>query len=217
MIAPILKLDGRERWRPQPVETVEALGKIGGKPIDLSALPAAGGRMNFPSGMKDPDDTPVVGYHRVVKAVDLWWHQFWLWYLYNPWEIAGIGRHEGDWEFVQTACVDKAGNRPVLMTASQHRTGEKREFWRCELDGGRPMIYVARHSHANFFTPGDRGEDVADGRGDRLDEIDWRDFGDWADWPGMWGNSTGAGRSPESPGRQRERWELPQTFHARAQ
>ena len=154
MIAPILKLDGRERWRPQPVETVEELGKIGSKPIDLSALPAAGGRMNFPSGMKDPGDTPVVGYHRVLKAVDLWWHQFWLWYLYNPWEIAGIGRHEGDWEFVQTACVDKAGNRPVLMTASQHRTGEKREFWRCELDGGRPIIYVARHSHAELLHPG---------------------------------------------------------------
>ena len=216
MITPILKLNEGERWRPQPVETVEQLGKIGGQPIDLSNLPAAGGRMNFPPNMKDPHDTPVTGYHRVVKRANLWWHQFWVWYLYNPWEILGAGRHEGDWEFVQTGCVDQAGNKPVLMTASQHRTGEKREFWRCELVAGRPVIYVALGSHANFFTPGNRGEDVADGEGDLLADIEWRDFGDWADWAGRWGNSTGAGRSPESPGRQRERWELPELFHSRA-
>jgi hypothetical protein len=195
---------------------VERLATIDGAPVDLSDLPSAGGRMNFPPDMKDPARTPLVGYHRVVEAANLWWHQFWLWYLYNPWEILGAGRHEGDWEFVQIGCVDEAGDLPVLMTASQHRNGEKREFWRCELERGRPVVYVARGSHANFFTPGNRGEDVADGKGRRLGNISWRQFGDWALWPGMWGNSTGAGRSPDSPGRQRERWELPHTFHARA-
>jgi hypothetical protein len=57
---------------------------------------------------------------------------------------------------------------------------------------------------------------VANGRDKRLDDIEWRDFGVWATWAGMWGNSTGAGRSPDSPGRQRERWELAHIFHARA-
>jgi hypothetical protein len=216
MIAPIFKLNTKEQWRPQPVETVERFGTIGDDPIDLIALPEAGGRMNFPPDMKDPTNTPVVGYHRAVKREYLWWHQFWLWYLYNPWQIAGFGRHEGDWEFVQLACVDKAGDKPVLMTASQHKTGEKREYWRCELEDDRPVIYVALGSHANYFTPGSRGEDTADGRGKKLTDIDWRDFGDWATWPGLWGNSTGAGRSPDSPGSQRERWELPHLFHARA-
>jgi hypothetical protein len=216
LIAPIFKLNSKESWRPQPVETVERLATIGGQPVDLAALPKDGGRMDFPASMKDPTKTPVVGYHRAIKKADLWWHQFWLWYLYNPWEIAGIGRHEGDWEFVQLGCVDKAGDKPVLMTASQHKTGEKREFWRCELEGGRPVIYVALGSHANYFTPGDRGEDVANGRGRTLTDIEWRDFGGWATWPGMWGNSTGAGRSPDSPGSQRERWELPHVYHARA-
>jgi hypothetical protein len=216
VIAPIFKLDHREHWRPQPVETVEELAKIDAKPIDLSALPASGGRMDFPKDMKDPPDTPVVGYHRVVPAANLFWHQFWLWYLYNPWNVAGFGVHEGDWEFVQIASVKRNGELPVLVTASQHHAGEKRELWRCERDGERPIIYVALDSHANYFTPGWRGDDEADGAGRVLSEIDWRDFGDWADWPGLWGNSTGPGRSPDSPGNQRERWHQPEMFHALA-
>jgi hypothetical protein len=216
VITPIFRLNTKELWRPQPVDTAERLGTIGDAPVDLAHLPPNGGRMNFPPDMRDPSNTPVVGYHRALKAADLWWHQFWLWYLYNPWEIMGVGRHEGDWEFVQTGCVDKAGERPVLMTASQHHTGEKREFWRCEIDEGRPVIYVALGSHANYFTPGERGEDQANGRGKRLANVQWRDFGEWASWTGLWGNSTGAGRSPQSPGCQRERWEMPQIFHARA-
>jgi hypothetical protein len=216
VIAPIFKLNSKEKWRPQPVETVERFGKLDGKPVKLADLPEMGGRMDFPANMRDPRNTPLVGYHRVVKAANLSWHQYWLWYLYNPWSVAGVGRHEGDWEFVQLGCVDSKGDRPVLMTASQHRAGQKREFWRCELDGGRPVIYVALGSHANFFTAGDRGEDVADGRGRTLKDVEWREFGDWATWPGMWGNSTGAGRSPDSPGSQGERWHMPHVFHATA-
>jgi hypothetical protein len=216
VIAPILKLSSQEKWRPQPVETAERFAQIGGEPVVLSDLPDAGGRMDFPPSMRDPTNTPVVGYHRVVKAASLWWHQYWFWYLYNPWSVAGFGRHEGDWELVQLGCVDAKGERPVLLTASQHRGGEKREFWHCELDDGRPIVYVALGSHANFFTPGDRGEQVANGKGRVLADVEWRKFGRWATWPGMWGNSTGAGRSPDSPGNQGERWHMPHIFHATA-
>jgi Vacuolar protein sorting-associated protein 62 len=216
VITPIFKLDSQEKWRPQPAETAEALATINGRPVKLAALPSTG-RMDFPSTMTDPTNTPLVGYHRVVEAVNLWWHQFWLWYLYNPWNVAGFGQHEGDWEFVQLASVDAEGERPVLMTASQHRGGERREFWRCELAGKRPVVYVALGSHANYFTPGERGEDVADGRGRTLSRIKWREFDDdWATWPGMWGNSTGAGPSPTSPGNQGDRWRAPHLYHSAA-
>jgi hypothetical protein len=217
VIAPVFKLDSRERWRPQSVETVERLAKIDGQPVKLSSLPKAGGRMDFPDAMRDPKDTPTVGYHRVVERANLFWHQFWLWYLYNPWPAPPIpGRHEGDWEFVQIGCIDEAGTHPVLVTASQHRTGEKREFWRCELKGRRPVIYVALGSHANFFTPGWRGEDEANGRGEVIAPTRWRSFGTWATWPGRWGHSTGAGDSPQSPGNQGVRWHEPHIFHGRA-
>jgi hypothetical protein len=216
VIIPVFKLNSKEQWRPQGVETAERFATIKDQPVDLANLPRGGGRMDFPASMKDPSNTPVVGYHRAVKKANLWWHQYWLWYLYNPWSVAGFGRHEGDWEFVQLGCTDSKGDRPVLMTASQHRAGEKREFWRCELSGGRPVIYVALGSHANFFTPGDRGDDVADGKGRSYSDIEWRDFGDWATWPGMWGNSTGPGRSPDSPGNQGERWHMPHIYHGSA-
>jgi hypothetical protein len=140
MITPVLKLHTKEAWRPQPVETAERFAEIKGVPVELSNLPSAGGRMDFPESMRDPTNTPVVGYHRVVEAANLWWHQFWVWYLYNPWEILGVGRHEGDWEFVQIGCVDDQGERPVLMTASQHKTG--REARVLALRTGRPP---ARH------------------------------------------------------------------------
>ena len=126
---------------------------------------------------------------------------------------------EGDWEFVQLGCTDRKGDKPVLVTASQHRTGQKREFWRCELERGRPVIYVALGSHANFFSAGDRGQYKADGLGTKLSNIQWREFGDsdpWTGWAGRWGNSTGPGRSPESPRCQGERWHAPDMYHAEA-
>jgi hypothetical protein len=81
MITPIFKLNSREVWRPQPVETAERFGKIGDKKVDLSALPAAGGRMNFPPDMRDPRNTPIVGYHRVVQSQ-------------VPAGGVGVGRHD---------------------------------------------------------------------------------------------------------------------------
>jgi hypothetical protein len=124
-----------------------------------------------------------------VKGGGLVWHQFWTWWLYNPKTYAGFGAHEGDWELVQIGCADDAGERPILMTCSQHSGGEKREYWRVSLDGGRPVVYVARDSHANYFAPERDVTDVADGQGERLEAIVWQEFGAWAYWPGTWGNS----------------------------
>ena len=163
--------------------------------------------------MKQPD-LPPVGYHRVERAVGLDWHQYWLWTLYNPKEYVGFGKHEGDWEFVQIAC-SKDG-LPVLVTASQHQTGGKREAWAVEQREGRPIIYVACDSHANYFQPGRTIEDYADGKGVVLDNIEWRTFKTWAHWKGRWGNSTEQGRSPSSPGRQGDRWHRPHLFHSQA-
>ena len=81
----------------------------------------------------------------------------------------------------------------------------------------RPVIYVAEGSHANYFTPGVRGEDWADGAGQYLDDVEWRSFDDvWATWEGRWGASTGIGKSPESPGMQHERWDTPEIYHSRS-
>jgi hypothetical protein len=75
------------------------------------------------------------------------------------------------------------------------------------------VIYVAP-GRTRTLHAGDRGADIADGRGRKLTDVEWHTFGEWATWPGRWGNSTGAGQSPESPGCQGERWHAPHMFHA---
>lgn len=228
---PIFAFDSNEVFLPLAVESVEqepkrativrADGHDGG-PVSLAALPADGGRMNFPAHPEsyEPEKQARfgrVGYRRQVEGGGLTWVQYWLWYLHNPKVILVTGDHEGDWEFVQ---VGYAGDKPVCMTASQHHSGGSRMWWDVERRAGRPVVYVAVDSHANYFEPphqlplvGDEG----DGRGAVLDAIEWRDFGAWSSWPGRWGNSDGEGESPESPGRQGDRWSAPHRYHSKAE
>jgi hypothetical protein len=211
VIVPVFRLDSREAWRPVAVEA--SLGAYGyewdggwkrdGVTVD---------HIDFPKSMT-PDDVagPAIGYRRVVDGGGLWWRQFWLWWPMNPKTYAGIGAHEGDYEMVQLGCRDPEGNVPILMTLSQHDGGAKREFWSVELDGGQPVVYVARDSHANYPTPTRDVTDQADGKGERI-EIEWRDFGAWAEWPGKWGNSE---NSP-GPLSTRRAWQAPHAYHSQA-
>jgi hypothetical protein len=226
---PIFVLDSKERFQPLAVESIEAVqativgndGADGGK-ASLAALPKAGGRINFPP---DPEklerevreEFGGVGYRRQVEGGGLIWVQYWLWYIHNPKVFVVSGDHEGDWEFVQ---IGYGGDTPVCITASQHQTGGSRMWWNVERRGGRPLIYVARDSHANYFRPVNQipefGDD-GDGKGEVLDGLEWRDFDDaWSSWPGRWGNSTGPGRSPQSPGSQLERWSSPHRYHTKS-
>jgi hypothetical protein len=211
VVTPVLRLDSRESWRPCAVETIMQVGaKMNGYPVDLSSLPAAGGKIDFPKDMAQPE-APPIGYRRVVDGGGLWWFQYWTWWLYNPKVYAGFGAHEGDWEMVQLGCRDPDGNVPILMTFSQHDGGAKREFWSVELDDGHPVVYVARDSHANYPTPTRDVTDQADGGGDPL-ELVWHDFGPWTDWPGKWGNSE---NSP-GPLSTRRAWQAPHAYHSQA-
>lgn len=226
---PIFVLDSRERFQPLAAESVEAAGAAlidadgaAAGPVSLAALPGSGGRMNFPP---DPEkyekrlraEHGGVGYRRQVEGGGLVWVQYWLWYVHNPKVFLVAGDHEGDWEFVQ---VGYGGDVPVCVTASQHQTGGSRMWWNVERRKGRPLIYVARDSHANYFRPVDQIPefgDQGDGKGAVLDDLEWRDFDDaWSAWPGRWGNSTGAGRSPQSPGSQGERWAAPHRYHTKS-
>jgi len=219
MNAPILVYDSREAWFPVGVEeSLEPYGyhweKRGWERRTSSGASMFGfDSLDFPPDMRQPD-LPPVGYHRWNVQAGLGWDQYWLWYLYNPWNVAGVGEHEGDWEMFQTATTGSA--YPILVTGSQHHTGTKREAWACEHSDGRPVLYVALGSHAHYFTPGIHGTDRCDGKGRVLDTIEWRDMGPWHSWPGRWGNSRGEGQSPRSPGHQGTRWTAPHLFHSQS-
>jgi hypothetical protein len=212
---PIFVFDSEERWFPVGVE--ESLDAV--RAVVPRSFPGAnnahgvrdGVYIDFPPDMRQPDLPPVV-YHRTVGGGPLVWEQYWLWYLYNPKRYVGYGEHEGDWEFVQLGYT--RDGLAVLATASQHHTGSKREFWATEVRGGRPVFYVARDSHANYFAPGRTLEDIADGEGQTLRDYELRPFGPWATWAGRWGNSRGEGKSPESPGCQEARWHAPHLYHS---
>jgi hypothetical protein len=226
MHEPIFILDSREKFQPLAVESVPASGAAliendGTRrdSVDLAALPEDGGRIDFPPNpeAKEQELRPQfggVGYRHRQKGGGLTWVQYWLWYLYNPKRFLITGEHEGDWEFVQVGYV---GEVPVCMTLSQHHSGGARMWWNVQKRDGRPLVYVARDSHANFFRPMDQIPefgDEADGKGVELTDLEWRDFDDaWSGWKGRWGNSTGQGRSPQSPACQGDRWSAPHRYH----
>jgi hypothetical protein len=166
---------------------------------------------------------PPLAYGRIVRTGDgRTWLQYWLFYYDNPKHLFGWGRHQGDWELVQVG-LDAAGT-PDTVTASQHEHGETRPF-RAVAPEGRPAVYVAPFSHANYFEPRTRfyfpGADHPFGGGPRVvPEV--RPFGEWARWPGRWGADRGRplaglapiGRSPAGPAHQARRWDDPAGFAA---
>lgn len=226
MIAPSLILDSQEKWLPVAVDTIITAGaKIDGEPVEtleqLELTESEVDRIDFPKDMFDTgvgravliDSNPPTGYHQVIPAGGLWWHQYWTFWLYNPKKYAGFGEHEGDWEMVQLGCIDEEGDYPILMTCSQHDGGEKREYWRVALHQvfGSPLVYVARDSHANYFEPHKDVTDTADGKGISL-VMQWRPFGTWQAWKGKWGNSD---NSP-GPLTTRRAWNAPHAYHSQA-
>jgi hypothetical protein len=136
-------------------------------------------------------------YGHAVEAGGRLWLQYWFFYFYNDYNLAlGIGLHEGDWEMVQLRMHDGV---PDLALYAQHRQAEKRpwaQVGKVPGDPNRPMVYVARGSHASYFEPGfhqtEAWYDLADGKRNSPRttlEIVTDDDPPWIAWPGVWGDT----------------------------
>ena len=136
-------------------------------------------------------------YGHAVEAGGRLWLQYWFFYFYNDYNLAlGIGLHEGDWEMVQLRMHDGV---PDLAVYAQHRQAEKRpwaQVGKVPGDPNRPMVYVARGSHASYFEPGfhqtEAWYDLADGKRNSPRttlEIVTDDEPPWIAWPGVWGDT----------------------------
>jgi hypothetical protein len=166
-------------------------------------------------------------YGRVVRGERIWL-QYWMWLYYNPKNLLGMGRHEGDWEMVQVA-LDPDTLAPVAATYAQHGKGEAQddmgrvEWHRCDPGCAgpcrHPVVYVAPFSHASYFERGTHvylpGIDNPDGA-EPVEELpDVEPFGAWRSWPGRWGSREAIiGQGPPSPERQ-DSWNA-EAFHAGA-
>ena len=83
--------------------------------------------------------------------------QYWYLYLYNDFS----NNHEGDWEMVTIEL--SADGSPLRVAYSAHHAGFVRAWHdvpKHEPDGHRPLLYVARGSHAGYFTYSERGHPV---------------------------------------------------------
>jgi hypothetical protein len=141
--------------------------KVGPEAEDLDGLYEY--HLDFPGDALDPGCTYELWANRVTEGREptVYAHvatdparpgrlalQYWFFYAYNDWN----NLHEGDWENVQLI-FDAADARtaltqePVSVGYSQHE-GTERADWgdeKLDLVDGRPVVYPAAGSHANFF------------------------------------------------------------------
>jgi hypothetical protein len=157
--------------------------------------------------------------HVVTDRDGATWLQYWYFYFFNDYNLIGsiikAGLHEGDWEMVQLRLGPDG--TPDHAVYAQHAHADSRHFDQVEKIPGteRPVVYVARGSHAAYFEPGTKWTGVwfdhADGKRQSPERQTLVEVvtGDatmrWIRWPGHWGD-TPRGKlpqdadSPRSPG-----------------
>jgi hypothetical protein len=135
------------------------------------------------------------------------WLQYWFFYYYNDFQLAGpllsAGKHEGDWEMIQLRIG--GDGKPDQAVYAQHKGAESKAWKDVKMAPGAPdtpLVYVARGSHASYFSAGTHWTgtwfDHADGHGPQIVPAltALSDSGTpWAIWPGSWGDT----RATDSP------------------
>jgi hypothetical protein len=217
----------------------ELIGRVGGEPaISFDLLGAYPDERDFDDNdciWQSPDvvgdarrmegDPKYAGvlYGRVIPGKQgRCWLQYWFWFYYNPKNLRGFGKHEGDWEMIQIEL--DADGEPDVLAYAQHKHGEvrkasdKRVEW-ADPDAKRhPVVYVAPLSHASYFQarshPYFPGIDPPYGDGPE-DVLPVEPFDSWNEWPGRWGSREHmvaggrfGGEPPRSPSKQ-GKWKDP--------
>lgn len=102
-------------------------------------------------------DGPQTVYGRVMRTDDRVVVQYWYFYYddlysYTPTVSNFIWQaHEGDWEVVNV--VLDADEDPLFVGYSEHCLGTRRAWAKTpRWSGHHPIVFVARGSHANYFT-----------------------------------------------------------------
>lgn len=125
-----------------------------------------------------------------------------------------LGYHENDVEFVS---IYYQNGKPVKVFMSEHSVGAGEGAWRnyneCEFRDGFLVVYVARNSHANYFTAGTQyrvygvANDVTEATGPNR-PYTWKEMNVSYDWTDGHGHSIYKGLRPMPPDRsmsQKER------------
>ena len=133
---------------------------------------------------------------RVVSLKGSTWLQYWFFMYYDDPGFLGLGEHEGDIEMIQLR-LDATG-QPDVVSYAQHRSGVRATWDEVEQQGGAPVVYSARGTHASMMRSGtlvsDRSliPDHNDACGPRV-QLGLISLSPaqtpWAFWPGHWGGT----------------------------
>ena len=173
---------------------------------------------------------PLTAYSRVVpkaEGTDRTVIQYWLNYYYNNW----YNNHEGDWEMVEVILNENLEAEAAAY--SQHGSAFKK-YWDEpgfeKTDDGRPKVYVAEGSHANYFYGGSMHfydaatlwslKDTTGSASWTTPAVDINGLaGGWADFEGFWGQKRPllcpypfCDDGPRGPVFQGDSWNLPLTW-----
>lgn len=117
--------------------------------LDLANIPSQGGETAWREYRQLLPRYEATGgavcYGRVVRTWGGTALQYWYLYFYNDF----ANKHEGDWEQVT---IQLDGETPILAGYSNHISGDWRTWAETrKTEDGRPLLYVARGSHAGYF------------------------------------------------------------------
>lgn len=152
----------RRLWRPSPRTGLDRLREMTESvppyqtsrwELDVADLPSQNETVawkRYRELLRETDHPyePVV-YGRYVERESGRALQYWYLYLYNDFR----NNHEGDWEMVTIELSDESA--PLRVAYSAHIHGFVQECHKVrkhEIDVGRPLLYVARGSHAGYFS-----------------------------------------------------------------
>ena len=183
-----------------------------------------------------PEEAKNITYSRVVlvperNAVIV---QFWFYYVFNNWN----NTHESDWEFIQlywdASSVEEALSRPPDELGYSQHSGGERATWdddKLDREGDRPIVYVARGSHANQFRSDllvGKGEDGAgfgcDDSRPPLIRLDLttrllpetasgpEDPAAWITYQGRWGERRSSELNGPTGPNTKQQWDEPMSF-----
>jgi len=198
-----------------------------------------------PDVVRECEDDGALYYH-VVEANERLYVDYWWFFRFNDFQryalITACGRrieiechdHEGDWEGITVVTAPDDDNRLAYAAFAQHDGAYRFDRPDVELVGERPVVYVARGSHASYSRrclaacgqarkvlkiplpeesssgslAWSRNSDPACVAGSHcLESLRSPAARAWAAWPGLWGRGPKDGpRSPLLQPRAEQPW-----------
>jgi hypothetical protein len=148
----------RDPWSPSPrtgIGAVQARATLTGPEgtdsweLDVADIPSQNETLAWKQNAEMVRETvrpfrPTV-YGRIVAAAEACALQYWYLYVYNDF----WNNHECDWEMATV--VLRPDETPDTVAYSQHIGGSQRAWADVRKVQGRPVLYVARGSHAGYF------------------------------------------------------------------